>query len=114
MNNHALLVIDYTNDFVADQGALSLKKPAQACENRILELAEKFRKNQQFVILPTDVHQPDDPYHPESKLFPTHNVRNTWGRCLYGGLQTGMKSTSNQVKFGKLIRPATAPSPVLI
>lgn len=26
MNNHALLVIDYTNDFVADQGALSLKK----------------------------------------------------------------------------------------
>ncbi|AEN99541.1 hypothetical protein LSA_11560 [Fructilactobacillus sanfranciscensis TMW 1.1304] len=41
-DKEALLIIDYTNDFVADNGALTLGKPAQACEPKILELANQF------------------------------------------------------------------------
>lgn len=82
----ALLIIDYTNDFVAPQGALTAGAPAQAIEGRIAALAEQFRAAGEFVYLPTDVHVPGDPYHPETKLFPPHNVRGTWGRALYGTL----------------------------
>lgn len=28
----------------------------------------------------------DDPFHPESALFPPHNLANTWGREFYGPL----------------------------
>ncbi|WP_179395799.1 cysteine hydrolase family protein [Lacticaseibacillus absianus] len=82
----ALLIIDYTNDFVAPTGALSAGAPAQAIASRIVELAEQFRAAGDFVFLPTDVHVPGDPYHPETKLFPPHNVRGTWGREFYGPL----------------------------
>ncbi|KRM80354.1 pyrazinamidase nicotinamidase [Fructilactobacillus sanfranciscensis DSM 20451] len=86
-DKEALLIIDYTNDFVADDGTLTLGKPAQACEPKILELANQFYAADQFVILPTDVHRKGDQYHPETKLFPPHNQRNTWGRELFGELK---------------------------
>lgn len=82
----ALLIIDYTNDFVTPAGALTAGVPAQAIAGNIVTLAEQFRAAGDFVYLPTDVHVPHDPYHPESKLFPPHNVRGTWGRELYGPL----------------------------
>ncbi|MFD1393564.1 cysteine hydrolase family protein [Lacticaseibacillus jixianensis] len=82
----ALLIIDYTNDFVAAEGALTAGGPAQAIAPRLVALAEQFRAAGEFVYLPTDVHIPGDPYHPETKLFPPHNVRGTWGRELYGPL----------------------------
>lgn len=82
----ALLIIDYTNDFVAEQGALTAGQPAQTIEAKIVDLAEQLRKAGDFVYLPTDVHAPGNPYHPETKLFPPHNVRGTWGRQLYGAL----------------------------
>ncbi|MFC6175250.1 cysteine hydrolase family protein [Companilactobacillus huachuanensis] len=87
MSSQALLIIDYTNDFVADKGALTCGKPGQEIEAEIIHLAEKMHKNGDWVLLPTDVHKPNDLYHPETKLFPTHNVRGTWGRELYGGLK---------------------------
>lgn len=82
----ALLIIDYTNDFVADTGALTAGKPAQLIEPRIVALADQFAEAGDFVYLPTDVHTPGDPYHSETKLYPPHNVRGTWGRALYGAL----------------------------
>ncbi|KRK57181.1 cysteine hydrolase family protein [Fructilactobacillus fructivorans] len=82
----ALLIIDYTNDFVDDQGSLTAGKPAQKLDQSIVDLAEKFKDDNQFVIFPTDVHKKDDPYSPETKLYPTHNVRGTWGRQLYGNV----------------------------
>ena len=92
MESHtALLVIDYTNDFVADKGALSCGGPGQKLEPHILKLADQFVANGDWVILPTDVHTPNDPYHPETKLFPPHNVRETWGREFYGGLSPWFK-----------------------
>lgn len=88
MSSHqALLIIDYTNDFVADNGALTCGEPGQAGESRIFDLAESMYQAGDWIWFPTDVHKPNDPYHPESKLFPTHNVRGTWGRELYGGLK---------------------------
>ncbi|GAA3189196.1 cysteine hydrolase family protein [Lentilactobacillus kefiri] len=99
MESHtALLIIDYTNDFVADKGALTCGKPGQKLEPSIIGLADKFVSNGDWVILPTDVHKPNDPYHPETKLFPPHNVRGTWGREFYGGLSDWYKSHQNDDK----------------
>ncbi len=38
----ALLIIDYTNDFIADNGSLTCGKPAQDLEDYLIELADKF------------------------------------------------------------------------
>ena len=85
-SNEALLIIDYTNDFVADKGALTCGKAGQVLAPTIVALADEFLQQDGWVYLPTDVHTPHDPYHPESKLFPPHNVRGTWGRGFYGPL----------------------------
>ncbi|BDZ31538.1 isochorismatase [Lactiplantibacillus brownii] len=92
----ALLIIDYTNDFVADKGALTCGKPGQVLAPAIVNLAEQQFAQGDWVLLPTDVHTPHDPYHPESKLFPPHNVRNTWGRELYGPLKTWFEAHQNE------------------
>lgn len=83
----ALLNVDYTNDFIADEGALTCGKPGQALETRITELTKEFVDNGDFVCLAIDLHVANDPYHPETKLFPPHNLANTWGRKLYGQLE---------------------------
>ncbi|USS93031.1 cysteine hydrolase [Fructilactobacillus ixorae] len=83
----ALLIIDYTNDFVAPNGALTLGEPAQAAEPAIINIAQRFWETGQLVILPTDLHHAHDPYHPESKLFAPHNLAGSWGRQFYGELE---------------------------
>lgn len=87
MTKQALLVIDYTNDFVADDGTLTCGQPGQALAPTIVDLAEKAHVNGDWVLFPTDVHTPNDPYHPETKLFPRHNVRDSWGRELFGSVK---------------------------
>ncbi|GKQ42349.1 isochorismatase [Companilactobacillus sp. RD055328] len=83
-SNEALIIIDYTNDFVATEGALTCGKPGQALEKYIVDLADSMKDS--FVYLPTDIHVAGDKYHPETKLFPPHNEANTWGREFYGEL----------------------------
>lgn len=82
----ALIIIDYTFDFVADEGRLTCGKPGQAIEERITELARQFTEANQYVVFAVDVHEENDPYHPETKLFPPHNIRETAGRNQYGSL----------------------------
>lgn len=82
----ALLVVDYTVDFVAEDGALTCGKPGQAIEEKICTLTEDFIADGQLVVMPVDLHDKDDAYHPEAKLFPPHNIRGTAGRKLYGRL----------------------------
>lgn len=94
----ALLIIDYTNDFVDDQGTLTCGKPGQEIANRIVQLADQTLANDGWVMLPTDVHTPNDPYHPETKLFPSHNVRNTWGREFYGPLKVWYEKNKSHPK----------------
>lgn len=82
----ALINIDYTFDFVADEGALTTGKAGQAIEKTIVTLTENAIKNGDFVVFAIDGHDPTDQYHPENKLFPPHNVIGTSGRDLYGNL----------------------------
>lgn len=82
MTQEALLIIDYTNDFVSDKGSLTCGKPAQELENEIVNLADSFLKQNKWVIIPTDLHFPGNKYHPETKLFPPHNLPNTWGSAI--------------------------------
>lgn len=80
----ALIVIDYTRDFV--DGSLPVGEPGIAIEERVCELVESFAAAGDYVVMAVDLHEQDDPYHPESKLFPPHNIRGTSGRELYGKL----------------------------
>lgn len=83
----ALIHIDYTNDFVAADGALTCGRPAQDIEAKMAELAKQFIADGDLVVFAIDVHKKDDPYHPETKLFPPHNLEGTKGRDLYGAVQ---------------------------
>jgi len=80
----ALLVIDYTNDFVASDGKLTCGEPGQLLDTPISALIEQFIAEQQLVVFANDLHEENDPFHPETKLFPPHNIRGTIGRHLYG------------------------------
>ena len=83
----ALLSIDYTNDFVADNGALTCGKPGRDIEAEIVRLTREFIQNGDFVVFAIDRHTAGDKYHPEARLFPPHNVDGSRGRFLYGALQ---------------------------
>lgn len=65
----ALLIIDYTNDFAADNGALTCGKPAQELEDYLVQLANRFYQNGDYVIFPTDAHC-GDRFSPEAKPVP--------------------------------------------
>ncbi|MFC6316114.1 cysteine hydrolase family protein [Lapidilactobacillus achengensis] len=81
-----LVVIDYTNDFVASDGALTTGQPGQAIAPALLATTQDFISAGDFVVMAVDGHDPTDQYHPENKLFPPHNVIGTPGRALYGQL----------------------------
>jgi nicotinamidase-related amidase len=83
----AFINIDYTYDFVADAGALTCGVPGQAIEEKIVQLTKEFIQNGDYVVFAIDVHDKGDEFHPETKLFPPHNLRGTEGRHLYGSLQ---------------------------
>lgn len=82
----ALICIDYTVDFVADHGKLTAGKPAQAIETALVGAVESAYDQGDYVFFAIDGHDDNDPFHPESKLFPPHNIKGTSGRDLYGQL----------------------------
>ncbi len=82
----ALINIDYTVDFVADEGALTCGKPGQKVEAAITKITNEFIDKNDFVVMAIDAHNKEDVYHPETKLFPPHNIKGTDGRNLYGSL----------------------------
>src|SRR3954471_154155 len=83
----ALINIDYTHDFVADAGMLTCGVSGQRIEGKVVELTKEFIQKGDFVVFAIDVHDKGDQYHPETKLFPPHNLRGTAGRDLFGALQ---------------------------
>ena len=83
----ALINIDYTYDVEADEWRLTCGEPGEGIEDYIVSLTEEFIKRKDYVVFAIDVHEENDPYHPETKLFPPHNIRFTAGRDLFGNLQ---------------------------
>ncbi|MCD2137471.1 cysteine hydrolase family protein [Salinicoccus halitifaciens] len=82
--NKALLVIDYSYDFVAPDGKLTAGEPAMAIEGNIAGRIDAAVRDGEFVFFMMDLHFENDTYHPEYKLFPPHNIDGTPGRELYG------------------------------
>ncbi|MFS1664625.1 cysteine hydrolase family protein [Streptococcus sp. zg-JUN1979] len=82
----ALISIDYTNDFVATDGKLTAGKRAQAIEKEIVDATQKAYEAGDYIFFAIDAHDEGDTFHPESKLFPPHNIKGTKGRNLYEGL----------------------------
>lgn len=87
MGNKALLNVDYTYDFVAEDGKLTCGKPGQKIEDAIVRLTNHFLEAGDFVVFAIDKHTENDDLHPETKLFPPHNIEGTAGRNLYGALE---------------------------
>lgn len=92
-----LLVVDYTIDFVADDGRLTCGKPGQAIEEAICALTEQFLESGDFIVFPVDLHEEGDTLHPEHKLFPPHNIKGSEGRNLYGRLDSLYKSNKEKI-----------------
>ncbi|WP_394232153.1 cysteine hydrolase family protein [Niallia oryzisoli] len=84
----ALISIDYTVDFVADEGALTCGKPGQQIEEAITSITKEFIEENEYVVFAIDAHRKGDHLHPESKLFPPHNIMGTKGRNLFGSLNS--------------------------
>lgn len=92
----ALISIDYTKDFVANEGALTTGQAGQAIESALVELTKTFTENDDFVVYAIDCHDTKDRYHPENELFPPHNLKGTTGRELYGALADLYEQSSDQ------------------
>lgn len=84
----ALISIDYTNDFVANNGALTTANAGQLIEDHLVNITQSFIEQGDFVVFAIDAHDPDDKFHPENLLFPPHNITGSQGQQLYGSLNT--------------------------
>lgn len=84
----ALINIDYSYDFVAEDGKLTCGKPGQAIEDDITALTESFIEAGDFVAIGMDAHEEGDTLHPEFASFPEHNIIGTPGKELYGKMAT--------------------------
>ncbi|MDQ0970362.1 nicotinamidase-related amidase [Neobacillus niacini] len=83
MAKEALLIVDMSNDFVADNGTLTVGKPAQEVVTYIKDFATKFLAEGNVVVISMDSHQPNDTHF---ELWPPHNIVGTEGQQLYGDL----------------------------
>ena len=92
----ALIVIDYTNDFVSDKGALTCGKPGQEIEESIVQWVEHCHQQKDYIVFANDLHKADDPHHPETNLFPPHNIEGTSGRDLYGNVQKAFQKIHHE------------------
>ena len=88
----ALLIIDYSHDFIADDGALSCGKPGQNIDKSLAEAVNNAAQEGGFIFIINDEHETGDVYHPESKLFPPHNIKDSLGAEIYGETGRAVKT----------------------
>lgn len=84
MSKQAFVLNDYTVDLIADDGVLSCAPGAQQIEAAICAYLDRFAANGDFIAVCLDTHTLNDPYHPETALFPPHNLKGEPGNRLYG------------------------------
>ncbi len=83
-----LIVIDYQNDFVANDGILTAGKNAQNIEDIINERIMLYLKNKNDIIFTLDTHTKDKwQNHPEARAFPLHCQKGTIGHSLFGKIK---------------------------
>ncbi|WP_392563912.1 isochorismatase family cysteine hydrolase [Orbus wheelerorum] len=82
----ALISIDYTNDFIAGNGALTIAPAGALIELALVKLTKSFIDDNHLVVFAIDAHHPLDKFHPENQLFPSHNIIGSEGQKLYGSL----------------------------
>lgn len=92
----AFINIDYTNDFVASDGALTAGEPGQAIHDKVLALTKEAFEAGDYVVFAIDRHEAGDEYHPETNLFPPHNEAGSKGRLLYGELESYYQAIKNE------------------
>lgn len=102
MSKEALIIVDMSNDFVADNGSLTAGKAAQEIVPYIIEKANEFLNNDQIVVIAMDAHQENDPHF---DLWPVHNVIGTKGQQLYGDLVVWFKE--NELNPNVIMQPKT-------
>ena len=82
--NKALVIVDYSNDFISDQGSLTCGAIGQAVDEAIVAQIEAALAEGDFIFVCNDEHDKDDAYDPEKALFPPHNLAGSWGAEIYG------------------------------
>ena len=80
----ALLIIDYSNDFVDEKGVMSCGEAGRALDEPILAQIRHTLDRDDFVFVCNDAHEEGDAYAPEAVLFPPHNLVGSWGAEIYG------------------------------
>jgi len=73
----ALVLTDYIHDFVDDDGALTVGRPAQDVRENIVRAISRLYRDD-LLILTNDSHDWSQP-HPEKGLFPPHALSGTRG-----------------------------------
>ncbi|HEY4552634.1 MAG TPA: isochorismatase family cysteine hydrolase, partial [Bacillaceae bacterium] len=68
-------------------GKLTCGEPGREIEQAIVNLTKEFLDAGDIVVFAIDKHAEGDTHHPETKLFPPHNIEGTPGRELYGSLK---------------------------
>ena len=94
----ALIVVDYQYDFVAEDGKLTIGKPAQDIEKNIISLADKY--DEKDIYFTFDNHSESDwesDIYPEPKVFPLHCIKGTKGYEVVGNIK-GSKNKENYIK----------------
>jgi nicotinamidase-related amidase len=81
MSKKALIVVDYNNDFVHADGALTCGAAGQQLDRFIAEKIRQFHERGDVVVVVNDNHRLDDE---EFVLWPVHCVAGTWGSQTYG------------------------------
>src|SRR5690625_3741751 len=87
MMKRALINVDYTYDFVAEDSNLTCGEPGRAIEEQIVNVTKEFIEAGHYVTFGIDAHIKEDELHPETELFPPHNIVGTKGLELYGSLK---------------------------
>ena len=86
----AYILIDYTYDFVAEDGKLTAAPAALAIEDAVASCLRQAGERGESLYVVNDIHHEGDTEHPESKLFPPHNLAGTAGRELYGKVKNAV------------------------
>ena len=71
MTRKALIVVDYSYDFIADDGRLTCGKPGQDIESFILKRLEHISLKAKIFFFMMDLHYENDMFHPGDKVIPS-------------------------------------------